>query len=72
LVVLALAYSDVFWCLHMYILIMLYVYCCKNFCHNIAKLRIFFVQIFMFVEGGAPTVLFAPVVPWANAGPVCC
>jgi hypothetical protein len=29
LVVLALAYSDVFWCLHMYIHVMLYVYCCK-------------------------------------------
>jgi hypothetical protein len=28
LVVLALAYSDVFWCLHMYIHVMLYVYCC--------------------------------------------
>jgi hypothetical protein len=30
LVVLALAYSDVFWCLHMYIHVMLYVYCCKH------------------------------------------
>jgi hypothetical protein len=29
LVVLVLAYSDVFWCLHMYIHVMLYVYCCK-------------------------------------------
>jgi hypothetical protein len=29
LVVMALAYSDVFWCLHMYIHVMLYVYCCK-------------------------------------------
>jgi hypothetical protein len=29
LVVLALAYSDVFWCLDMYIQVMLYVYCCK-------------------------------------------
>jgi hypothetical protein len=29
LVVLALAYSVVFWCLHMYIHVMLYVYCCK-------------------------------------------
>jgi hypothetical protein len=29
LVVLALVYSDVFWCLHMYIQVMLYVYCCK-------------------------------------------
>jgi hypothetical protein len=28
-VVLALAYSDVFWCLHMYIHVMLYVYYCK-------------------------------------------
>jgi hypothetical protein len=32
LVVLALAYSDVFWCLHMYIHVMLYVYCCKYCC----------------------------------------
>jgi hypothetical protein len=29
LVLLALAYSDVFWCLHMYIHVMFYVYCCK-------------------------------------------
>jgi hypothetical protein len=29
LTVLALAYSDVFWCSHMYIHVMLYVYCCK-------------------------------------------
>jgi hypothetical protein len=30
LVVLALAYSDVFWYLHMYIHVILYVYCCKQ------------------------------------------
>jgi hypothetical protein len=29
LVVLALDYCDVFWCLHMYIHVILYVYCCK-------------------------------------------
>jgi hypothetical protein len=29
LVVLALAYSYVFWCSHMYIHVMLDVYCCK-------------------------------------------
>jgi hypothetical protein len=29
LAVLVVAYCDVFWCLHMYIHVMLYVYCCK-------------------------------------------
>jgi hypothetical protein len=29
----------------------------------------FFLQIFIY--GGAPTVRFAPVVPWAKAGPDC-
>jgi hypothetical protein len=32
----------------------------------------FFVQIFMYLGwGGPPTVRFAPVVPWAKAGPDC-
>jgi hypothetical protein len=32
----------------------------------------FFLQIFMYWEGegGAPTVRFAPVVPWAKTSPV--
>jgi hypothetical protein len=29
----------------------------------------FFLQIFMYSGGGAPTVRFAPVVPWAKTGP---
>jgi hypothetical protein len=88
LVVLALAYSDVFWWLHMFFHVMLHVYFCKYW-HQDIKMPMYpllfnkliavtilqsfaiFFCIFLCRGGGAPTVRFAPVVPWAKASPAC-
>jgi hypothetical protein len=82
LAVSALAYSDVFWCLHMYIYIMLFVYCCKYCWFAILDIKTRDVPTVSSINSllsqyckalhcfGAPTVRFAPVVPWTKTSPV--
>jgi hypothetical protein len=53
LVVLALAYSDVFWCLHMYIHVMVYVYFCKySLLSKYCKASHFFCKFWCVLGGG--------------------
>jgi hypothetical protein len=77
-----LAYSDVFWCL-CFMFIAANIVCCRLIHQDAQVPTVSSINSLLsqyckashycfgnfYVGGGAPTVRFAPVVPWAKTGP---